>query len=442
MRAFKSLTLAAILVSVTAVGRGDDWPQWLGPKRDSVWRETGLIDKFPEGGPKVLWRTPIDGGYAGPAVAGGRVFVTDYVTDGKRVNHPAVRAELKGSERVLCFDAGTGKPLWKHEYDCPYKVSYPAGPRCTPTVHDGKVYTLGAMGHLFCLDAATGMPVWSKDLMKEYKTEPPTWGCAAHPLVDGKKLICLVGGEGSTVVAFDKDTGKELWKAMTVKNIGYCPPTIIEAGGKRQLIIWHSETINGLDPETGAVYWSEPLKPGAGMSIMTPRYHGNYLFAGGAFEVSALLKLAADKPAAEVVWRGTARTSVAPINSTPFLEDGHVYGVDRMGQLRGIKLETGERLWETFAATTGDKEASSATAFIVKNGDRFFLMSDTGHLIIARLSPKGYEEISRAKVLEPTNEGFGRKVVWSHPAFSNRCVFARNDKELVCVSLAKDGQGR
>src|SRR5579884_2623228 len=127
----------------------------MGPRRDDVWRETGLLSKFPAGGPKVLWRAPIDGGYAGPAVAEGRVYVTDFVTDSARKADPGARPEIKGRERVHCFDLA-GKPLWKHEYPCTYKISYPAGPRCTPTVSGGKVYVLGAMGDLSCLSAADG----------------------------------------------------------------------------------------------------------------------------------------------------------------------------------------------------------------------------------------------------------------------------------------------
>jgi outer membrane protein assembly factor BamB len=433
------LTFAALGLSAA---RADDWPQWMGPNRDGVWREQGLLAKFPEGGPKVLWRAKIDGGYAGPAVAGGRVFVTDYVTRGDRTPNAAKLSALEGTERVLCLDAASGKELWKHEYPCTYKISYPAGPRCTPTVSGGKVYTLGAMGDLRCLDAASGKLLWAKDLKKEYNTAAPFWGFAGHPLVDGKRLICLAGGKGSVAVAFDKDTGKELWRALSASGTGYSPPTLIEAGGKKQLVIWHAEAINGLDPESGKVYWSVPLKAAYGMSIMAPRQWKDYLFAGGIGFHAVLLKLAADKPAAEVVWRGKNKTAVYPVNSTPFLEGGYIYGVDQPGQLRCVELKTGKRIWETTAPTTGERPASSGTAFLVKNGDRFVLMSETGHLILARLTPRGYEEVSRAKILEPTGDAFGRPVVWSHPAFANRCVFARNDREIVCVSLAADQGGK
>ena len=141
-------------------------------------------------------------------------------------------ARTQGKERVLCLEAKTGKEVWKHEYDCTYEVSYPAGPRCTPTVHDGKVYALGTEGNLYCLDAKKGAVLWSKDFKKDYGAKTPIWGHCGHPLVDGKKLICTVGGKGSVVVAFDKDSGKELWKALDATELGYSPPTMITAGGR------------------------------------------------------------------------------------------------------------------------------------------------------------------------------------------------------------------
>lgn len=434
---------ASLVIAVCLCGfvRADDWPQWLGPKRDSVWRETGIVEVFPENKLPVKWRVPISGGYSGPAVANGRVFVTDYVkTSGNAVNNPGERPALKGQERVLCLDATSGKQLWKYEYDCAYAISYPAGPRATPTVADGKVYVLGAEGNLHCLNAENGKVVWAKDLKKDYKTETQVWGFCNHPLVDGNKLLCVVGGEGSTAVAFDKDSGQELWRSIDARLAGYCPPTIIEAGGARQLLIWDVDNLNSLNPETGKKLWSFALAPQYDMSITAPRQSGDLLFASGIGNVGACLKLTKDKPGAELVWKETPRNGVPCANSTPFLENGMIYGVDcQVGVLRGAKLDNGERLWETFAPTTGEpgKRASHGTAFLVKHADRFFLFSETGDLILAKLSEKGYEELSRFHVLEPTGECFGRSVVWSHPAFANKCCFARNDKEIVCVSLAK-----
>lgn len=420
--------------------RADDWPQWLGPQRDSVWRETGVINAIPPSGLPIRWRVPVSLGYSGPAVANGRVFVTDYVrSEGKLGNNPSVRNVLQGRERIQCFDSRTGKLIWKHVYDCPYRISYPSGPRATPTVHAGRVYVLGAEGHLHCLQAEDGSVVWSKDLQHDYKAKTPIWGFCGHPLIDGQKLICLVGGPGSVAVAFDKDTGRELWRALSAADAGYSPPTMITAGGKRQLLIWHSESLNSLNPETGAVYWSQPLKPNYGMSIMAPRKSGDLLFASGIGNVGAVLRLSADKPAADVLWRGTRQTGVYCANSTPVIDNGTIYGVGcQQGQLRAVELQTGKRLWESFAPTTGKRRAGHGTAFLVKHQQQFFLFNEAGDLIVARLTPAGYEERGRFHVLEPTGEAFGRQVVWSHPAFAQRCLFARNDKELVCVSLASE----
>ncbi len=437
------LALVPCVISLCWQGMtaGSDWPQWLGPQRDGVWRDTGLVEKFPEKGLPTKWRAPVGMGYSGPAVANGRVYLTDYIREkGETANDPGTRRTLDGEERVLCFDSQSGTELWKYSYPCKYNISYPSGPRTTPTISDGKVYTLGAEGDLVCLDAEHGTKIWTKDLKAEYHAETPIWGFCGGPFVDGAKLFCLVGGEGSVVVAFDKNTGKELWKALSATETGYCPPSMVEAGGVQQLIVWHAEAINGLNPESGEVYWSIPLKPDYGMSIMIPRRHGDYLFASGIGNVGALLKLDATKPAAEVVWRGKPDTAVYAANTTPMIdESGILYGADcRGGQLRAVELETGKRLWETFAATTGDRRASHGTAYIIRNGDRYVLFNEKGDLILARLSAKNYDEISRFHLIDPTGECFGREVVWSYPAFANQCVFARNDKELICVSLAAE----
>jgi outer membrane protein assembly factor BamB len=442
MRGIHRLCVLGILVNALP-GFADDWPQWLGPQRDGVWRETGIIQKLPASGLNVKWRVPIAAGYSGPAVTGGRVYITDRQQGTKFGSRdPFQRGVIPGNERVLCLDAETGKVIWKHEYDCPYDVSYPAGPRATPMLHEGKVYTLGTEGHLFCFNATNGKILWSREFKKDYQVDTPMWGFSAHPLIDGNKLICLVGGNGSVAVAFDKNTGKEIWKSLSAKEPGYCPPMIYTVGRTRQLIIWHPESINSLDPETGKLYWSQPFAVRSGLSIPTPRLQDDLLFITSFYNGPIMLRLDREKPAASVVWRGKSNSErntdgLHSIMCTPFVGEEYIYGVCSYGQLRCLKTKTGERVWETFAATTGDKEARWANAFLIKNGDRFFLPNEKGDLIIARLTPTGYEEISRAYMLEPTNTAAGRDVVWSHPAFANKCVYARNDKEIICASLAE-----
>jgi outer membrane protein assembly factor BamB len=433
--------MIAVLLGV-AISNADDWPQWLGPQRDGVWRESGIVERFPADGPRVRWRTPVGSGYTGPAVAGARVFLMDreLAPGANNPANPFAQATIPGAERVLCLNEADGKVLWKHTYECPYTMSYPAGPRVTPTVHEGKVYTLGAEGNLLCFEAATGKVLWSRELKRDYAAKTPVWGFAAHPLIDGHRLICLVGGEGSVAVALDKDSGKELWHALSAKEPGYCPPMIYEFNGRRQLIIWHPESVNGLDPQTGKVYWSHKVDARSGLSVPTPRKSGDLLFLTSFYNGSLMLRVDSDTPS--VVWqsRKVSEKETDGLHSiipTPFIVDGYLYGVCSYGQLRCLNANTGERLWETFEATTGKSERWG-NAFITRNGGRYFLFNEKGDLIIAKLTPQKYEELGRAHLLEPTNTDPGRPVVWSHPAYANRCVYARNDKEIICVSVAQD----
>jgi outer membrane protein assembly factor BamB len=443
----------AILTFFPFSTRADDWPQWLGPQRDGVWREKGLLTKFPVGGPKIRWRAEVAGGYSGPAVADGRVYVTDRILNPgeKDPDNPFTRTRSKGKERVRCLDAASGKRLWEHAYDCQYTISYAYGPRATPVVHGGKVYTLGAMGDLLCLDVTDGRVIWSKNFPKDYDAPVPLWGFAAHPLLDGDKLICLVGGKDSIVVAFDKDTGKEKWRSLSLEasELGYCPPMIYPIGGKRQLIIWHPEAVNGLDPETGNLLWSQPFKANSNLSIPTPRLDGDRLLVTSFYNGSMMLRLDGDKPGAKVLWQSKVASEqprrtedLHSIMATPVIKDGFIYGVCSYGELRCLKEDTGQRTWMTLKATGNvtdpAKQERWANAFLIPNGDRYFLFNEKGDLIIARLTPKGYDEIDRAHVLEPTQKALDRKVIWSHPAFANKAMYARNDKEIVCVDLAAE----
>lgn len=434
--------LVGLLILTASHGAADDWPQWLGPQRDGHWRETGIVERFPAEGPRRVWRAPVGAGYSGPAVAGDRVYLMDrHVPDSATPpKSPFDASTIPGNERILCLDAATGRIIWERSYDCPYTVSYAAGPRTTPLVSGGRVYTLGTMGHLACQNAADGRLEWSRDFVKEFGLKVPTWGVSAHPLLDGDKLICVVGGEGTVAMAFDRTTGRELWRALSAREPGYCPPMIYEWNGRRQLIVWHAEAVNGLDPETGRVLWTEPWKLNYGMAIPTPRRLDDGLFLTCFYNGSMRLRFDAGKDVPVVVWK-TAKQSekdTQHLNSTmatPWVEEGHVYGPCSYGQFRCLRLDTGERRWETFAPTAGKSERWG-NCFVVKNGSKFFLLSELGDLIIARLSPRGYEELSRAHVIDPVNRDPGRPVVWSHPAFAQRRIFLRNDREIACYDLA------
>ena len=450
MRLFVALVL---VVAACQPSSADDWPGWLGPKRDAVWRETGILDKFPAGGPKVLWRAPCGIGYAGPAVAQGKVFVADRVLGEGATNpkDPFGKSRVRGTDRLLCLDETNGKELWKFEYPIEYRVSYPAGPRCTPIVDDNLVYWLGTMGDLYVLDVKTGKPAWEKHFLADYGPSVPVWGFSSHPLVDGDKLICMIGGpDAPGVVAFDKKTGKELWSVLSINgDPGYNSPVIFEVNGKRVLIVWHSHAVVGLDPDTGKKQWEYRWQIQASLTAPTARLvNKSLLFLTSFYNGSLLLDIGGTEP--KVVWKSKSKAgqaAVMPENTvdlhsimpTPWIKDDHIYGVCSYGELRCLELMTGKRLWETHAATTG-KSARWGNAFLIPHADtdRVFLFNERGELIISRLTPKGYEEIDRAKILEPTNKyAQARTVVWSHPAFANQNMYARNDKEVVALSLKK-----
>lgn len=414
----------------------DDWPQWMGPARDNVWREQGVLDKFPLGGPEVVWRSEVAGGYAGPAVAGGKVFVTDYVTadDVKVANFE--RRSFSGMERVLCLDESSGEEIWRHTYPVDYTISYPAGPRCTPLVDGERVYTLGAEGDLFCFDAAGGTIVWQKNLRTEFNTKAALWGYAGHPLIDGEKLICICGGEGSHAVAFNKQTGEEIWRSLTSPEQGYSPPTIIEAAGVRQLILLRPDAVTSVNPENGEEYWSIPYEATNGSIIMSPVRWQQFVYVGGYSNKNLLIELDNSAPGAKVVWRDQQRRGLAPINVQPIVDAGVLYGFDQRGTLHAVELPSGKRLWGT-AEPVSKRAVQSGTAFIVKQGNRFWMFTELGDLVIAKMSPDGFVEVDRAHVIEPTNVAFGRQVVWAAPAFANRRVYLRNDEECICIHLAQ-----
>ncbi len=432
-----SLTIVALCYCLsTAPSFAEDWPGWMGPGRDNRWKAAGILEKFPAGGPKVVWRAEIAGGYAGPAVAGDRVYVTDFVAQGNAKVDNFNRTSLNGTERILCLDAKDGKQIWKHEYPVTYAISYPAGPRCTPIIENGRVYTLGAEGNFISLDAASGKVVWQHDLPKEYSTKSALWGYAAHPLIDGSKIITLVGGEGSHTVAFDKTTGKELWRFGTATEQGYSPPTIIKAAGVRQLILPNPNAINSVDPETGKLLWTVPYAATNGSIIMSPIMIGNYLFIGGYSNHNLLLELSQDKPGAKVLVQDKAKKFVSPVNVQPFVDGDIVYGMDQKGDMVAFRLPDGEHIW-TSTDIIGRRSQGSETAFLVKNEDRFYLFNENGELVIARLTPAGVQVLDRAKIIEPTNNAFGRQVVWCAPAFAGTRMYVRNDSECICVELQR-----
>lgn len=439
MRFTLVLACVGFIVSQLSTTSADDWPEFRGKGRLGVWNETGLLETFPSTGLKIRWRTPVKAGYAGPAIANGRVFVTDWEpTQG-----------MRGIERAMAIDEKTGRILWVQQWEANYAgIQWEVGPGATPTVDGDRVYVLGRTGVLSALRVDSGEILWRKNYSDDYGVDRMKWGFdwgfASAPLVDEERLISLVGGSpNARVVAFNKMTGEEIWRALTSdEDLGVAQPIIIEAGGARQLIIWNPEEIAALDPTTGNLFWRQPYAVGGAMTVAVPVQIGSQLFFSTFYDGPMMLTLNQDRPGASVAWKGTSNSEIQTdglhaVLATPIVDGGYIYGICSYGQLRCLNANTGERIWETQDATIERRRWVSG--FMVRNGNRVLISNDRGELIISKLSPTGYDEISRTQLIMPTSPPGNRRelrnVSWVHPGYANKHVYTRNDKEIIALSM-------
>lgn len=428
---FKFLSCAVFFfLGAISPALADDWPQWRGPQRDGVWRETGLLEKFATTELKPTWSATIGPGYSGPTVAGDRVFVMD-------------RVKTPEQERVLCFDRATGRPLWTHAYPCVYRdIDYALGPRAAVTIVDGRAFAFGAMGNAHCLDVATGKVIWARDLAAELKANLNTWGVTSSPLVVGDVAIFQVGAEAQgCIVALDVKTGAERWRALDGK-ASYSAPRLIRQGNRDVVLAWTAQWLAALEPKTGEVIWKIPYKAkNMILNVADPILDesGQKLFLTAFYDGSFLFDLKRDR-APELIWQRTGSSELRTealhsIIMTPIIREGHVYGIDSQGEMRCVNLANGNRVWEN---TSLLPKGRWATAHFVQNGDRTWITTERGEIVMGKLTPRGFEAISRARFITPDTDLRGRDypIAWSHPAYAHRSLFARNDSQLVCISLA------
>ena len=425
---YSKLILFNLFFFATAFCFSQDWPDWRGVNRDGTWSETGIIDKFDSNILTPEWSVPIGSGYSGPTVANGKVYLTDLLKKPSQ------------TEGILCFDEKTGVKVWEFRYSCEYiGVGYPAGPRASVIINGGRAYSLGTMGNLVCLNAENGEVIWQKDLNEEYEIRMPTWGISATPLITGAKIILQISGSNNAcVIALDKNTGKEIWRNLE-DIAAYSAPIIIGKNGKLAVVVWTENSLSGLNPDSGEIYWRIPWDVGSGMSISTPVLYNDHIFVSCFYSGSMLVKLNSDYTSAQKVWQRCGESerktdALHCVMNTPVIIDDYIYGVDSYGELRCLEFSTGDRIWEDLTAVKKDRWAN---IHFIQNGNKTWMFNEHGELIISELSPKGFNEISRAKIIEPTKEQLPRGVTWSHPAFANKHVFVRNDNKLVCYDLSK-----
>ena len=417
---------AILLLCLAGILRAEDWPQWRGAHRDGVWHETGILQSFPPEGLKVLWRVPVGPGFSSPVVAQAKVYVTD-----SRVTR------TNAQENVRCLDAATGKTIWVHTYDVVYPEygadpEHPFGPVATPVIADGKIYTYGRMSDLVCLDATTNRVLWRHALPKEYGTTDDLRGPNSSPIVESNLVIIAIAKSPQiSMVAFDKDSGRQVWEALD-EIPSNTSPIVIDFAGRRQLIVWAYKSVAALDPATGNILWRQQIPIWGNYAVPTPVWKDDLLLLSGL-----MLKLSRDKPGASILWPDDTRPLRIYLSdtSTPLLQDGLVFTPTSKGHLLCSDATTGKQLWQADQLSESKSGASIHIAAVPKIG-RVLLFTDRGDLIISRLTAAAYLELGRFHLLDPTADYGQRKMAWVPPAYARKCVFARNDKELVCASLA------
>src|SRR6266850_7563264 len=382
-----------------------DWPQWRGPDRAAAWTESGIVEKLPKTGLKVLWRAPIAMGFSSPVIAAGKVYLSD-----AELKKPIVR------QRVHCLEADSGKVRWTYSYETPapdwfFTEEQARGPGATPIVWKGKVYALDLFGILVCLDTRHGNVAWKKNLKEEFQMKETS--VDASPLIEGDLVILMLGGKGGAgIVALDRNTGREVWRALD-EAVTWSSPIVIDAGGVRQLIVWTQQSVSSINPANGKPYWREATSTGGSpgtAGVSTPVFQNSYLLVSGW-----MFELEKNRPAGKTLWpegKGVSRRILSD-TSTGLLLGDYVYSAKAGGDFLCLKAATGEEIWKTSAATD---LINGASIHVTVHGDSAFLFNDRGELIQARLAPGGYEEISRAKLIEPTWPFGSRKVAWAAPA--------------------------
>lgn len=385
-------------------GFGNDWPQWRGPSRDGVWHEPAFPGRLPDN-PQPDWKAPVGGGYGGIAVADGRVFLLD------RVKSPE-------QERLLAFDALSGKTLWVHSYAAPYnKLDYGNGPRTTPAIHQGKVYTFGAVGDIHCLDAATGKVHWHRHAVKDFQGKYPEWGYSSSPLIDESRLLLQIGGAKGCFIALDRESGKEIWRTCADRP-GYSSARLEKVNGKFQIAWWSAEHALGLDRATGAILWQSPVSMNYDVAIADLVAEDGVFLASDYWSGTKAIRLQNQK--AQVAWEGK---QLNMLMCSPLGRDGYFYALDRFRGIKCLEAKSGKVMWENESATVRGQNPQASLVWV---GKQALIFNEKGELVLAEMSPKEFKALGRVRLCDFT---------WAHPAFASGRVFARTEKELVSVRL-------
>jgi len=396
-----SIPVCLIFPGLYNIARAEDWPNWRGPNHDGVSNETGWVTTWPEGGPKVLWEASIGTGFSSMAVSNGRVYAMGNIDD---------------NDILYCFEADTGKQMWKKSYQGPlFAKSHEGGPAATPTVDGNEIYTFSKNGDCICFKAATGDVVWHKNITKELGVKHPTWYFAGSPFIADNLVIFNAGTSG---VALNKADGSLVWKNGDGPP-GYATAVPFTIGNKKCVVLLTAKELVGLNVATGEQIWKLPWVTDYDENIANPIISGDTVFVSSGFD-KGCARLKMKEGSITELWRNKNMRNHC---SSSVLLQGHIYGFDGQvgggGKLTCLNYETGEVKWSQGGMGTG--------SLTVADG-KLIILSERGKLVIADASPEGFKEISSAQVLT------GK--CWTVPVLANGRIYARNAAgQLVCVDV-------
>lgn len=391
-----------LLTASCVFGADGDWPQWRGPRHDGISRETGLLASWPEEGPPTLWRIPLGEGYSAVSVVDGKAY-TMYSTE--------------ADEWVVCIDVADGSVVWKTRSDKALENEYGNGPRATPTIDAGRVYTHGATGSLLCLDANTGDKIWGFNTLEKFGAKPLEFGMSASPVVIGEMLVVVVGApDGKSLVALNKTSGEVLWTSLN-DLAGYSTPIHIDVDGTKQIVVLTGKFVVGVAAGDGRELWRHPWETTLDANVATPICHDGRLFISSGYGTGcALFHLSVTDgvAAAEELWDSK---SMKNYFSTSVLHNGYLYGFNNT-MLTCMEFDTGDVAWRQRGFNKGS---------VLMADGKLIILGERGTLALAKASAEDYEEISRVGIFE------GK--CWTVPTVAGGKLFLRNEEELVCLNL-------
>jgi outer membrane protein assembly factor BamB len=413
--------VASVLLLLTIRVFADDWPQWRGPNRDGISKETGLLKEWPKDGPKLLWQVKdLGGGYATPSVAGGRI----YLMANKGLQDEFVKA----------LDVKDGSPVWSTRVgkvgNPDQRPNYPAA-RSTPTVDGSALYALGSDGDLVCLETDTGKVRWKKSLRTDFGGKPGTWAYSESPLVDGDLVVCTPGGTGATVVALNKKDGAVVWKSAVPggDTAGYASLVVADTGGVKQYIAYTANGLIGVDAKTGKFLWRyDKTKGPMGMSILTPVAHEGLVYSGAGRVGGGSVKLSADQGMvkAEQVYFDTKLPTA--IGGAVLVGD-YLYGSGGQS-LVCVDFKTGQIKWSDRSAAPG--------ALCYADG-RLYLHGENGEVALVEATSEAYHERGRFTPPSLPKRANRMEKAWAYPVIANGCLYVRDTDCLWCYEIKEAG---